>query len=243
MIKLITTRVKNKYFVYIDFCLKTNQAGQKEKIIRANFDPNYEITFSLLNERPDLVNGWSIEPSIQSNNNTKKLKIFYFSFFVVFKSPIWRLDYFKRLIEPLSTYVNFSIKAQTLLYSDFNAYNSKLQAMSRSGGAGDKAYFIKSSDLSIMTNSIENRLGARVSDSAAFEFVTYVAAKQPLYILSETSNVQTNAFLVPRWGGIYIHNVDVSSQQLPQTISADADMKTFITHFLDLIGIRLNKVS
>lgn len=110
--------------------------------------------------------------------------------------------------------------------------------MSKSQGAGDKAYHIKPTDLSIMTNFIENRLGARVSDSSAFEFVSYIASKQPLYILSD--NLQTNAFLVPRWGGIYIHNVEVTTT--PQVITTENDMKTFITHFLELIGIRLNKV-
>lgn len=42
---------------------------------------------------------------------------------------------------------------------------------------------------------------------------------------------------MPRWGGVYIYNANNGSQ-----IQADDAMQTFLTQFLDLIGIELNKV-
>lgn len=170
------------------------------------------------------------------------------------------LDYFARLLSPLSAYLKFSIKAQILLYSDFNSY--KFQ-QSTSNQSNEKSFFIRQSDLSIMTNHIENRLGSRISDASAFEFVTYVPSRQPLFVASNNGSkfwfcflidqffsssglcvlkaeAKTNAFLVPRWGGIYVHNTPPKSDQSIQT---DQSMRVFMTHFLDLIGIRLNKVN
>lgn len=88
------------------------------------------------------------------------------------------IEYFKRLLKPLSSYVNFTIKAQTLLYSDLNSYKFQQK---------EKIFYVRSSDLSIITNHLENRLGSRISDSSAFEFVTYVPSKQPLVISSDNS--------------------------------------------------------
>ena len=88
-----------------------------------------------------------------------------------------------------------------------------------------------------MTNHIENRLGSRISDSSALEFVTYIPSKQPMYIVSEGES-KVNSFLVPRWGGIFIYNQLDSSK----SIENDSAMKIFLTQFLDLIGINLNKV-
>lgn len=94
-----------------------------------------------------------------------------------------------------------------------------------------------------MTNHIENRLGSRISDSSALEFVVYVPTKEPLYIKSsknEMSSMKINSFLVPRWGGVYIYN---HGHDQTKTIKIDKAMKTFVTHFLELIGIKLNDVN
>ena len=95
------------------------------------------------------------------------------------------IEYFKRLLKPLSSYVNFTIKAQTLLYSDLNSYKFQQK---------EKIFYVRSSDLSIITNHLENRLGSRISDSSAFEFVTYVPSKQPLVISSDSRMIDTYIF-------------------------------------------------
>ncbi len=52
----------------------------------------------------------------------------------------------------------------------------------------DSFYYIKTTDVPIMTINIESRLGSRISDSSAIEFVTYIPSKQPLYILVDPQN-------------------------------------------------------
>ena len=160
------------------------------------------------------------------------IKKYEFKNFYIVHKILFFLEYFKRIINQLSVYTNFSIKSQTLLYSDFDTYSVASKEVD-----GKKEYHLKTSDLSIMTNHIENRLGSRISDSSALEFVTYIPSKQPMYIVSENES-KVNSFLVPRWGGIFIYNQPDSSK----SIENDNAMKIFLTQFLDLIGINLNKV-
>ena len=81
----------------------------------------------------------------------------------------------------LLPYTKFSIKAQVLLFSEFESYQSILAKKNDH----ESFYYIRSNDIPIMTNYIESRLGSRISDSSAIEFVTYIPSKEPLFILSE----------------------------------------------------------
>ena len=135
----------------------------------------------------------------------------------------------------MTPYSNYSIKSQTLLYSDFDSYSTSIE-----NDNNVEYYSIKQADLAVMTNHIENRLGSRISDSSALEFVTYAHSKQlPLFIKTESRLKKTSSFLIPRWGGIYIYNHENSNSS---EIEVNQAMKVFLTQFIDLIGIKLNKV-
>ena len=68
-----------------------------------------------------------------------------------------------------------------LLYSEFDSYKFILNHKTDK----ETFYYIKQTDVPIMTNNIESRLGSRISDSSALEFVTYVSSKQPLFVISD----------------------------------------------------------
>ena len=140
------------------------------------------------------------------------------------------------MIDQFRTYTNFTIKSQVLLYSDFDSYKINTE---KEMNLNERGFYLKPSDLSIMTNFIENRLGSRISDSSALEFVTYVPSKQPMFIL-DNENQKLNSFLVPRWGGIFVYNQEDKNVN---TIENDHAMKIFLTQFLQLIGVNLNKVN
>ena len=93
--------------------------------------------------------------------------------------------YFEKILNQLSNYANFSLKAQTLLYSEFDSHPV---AVTRSSSADEVFFYLKPSDLSIMTNHIGTRLGSRISDSSALEFIVYVPTKSPMYIISDPKN-------------------------------------------------------
>ncbi len=160
-----------------------------------NFDSEYEITFSLVNEKPEVLDwNWNIEYFVESIINLN----------------IFNLSYFD----------SYKINAE------------------KESGTAVREFYLKPTDLSIMTNFIENRLGSRISDSSALEFVTYVPSKQPMYIL-DNENQKLSSFLVPRWGGIFVYNQE---NKEVNAIENDDAMKIFLTQFLQLIGVNLNKV-
>lgn len=147
-------------------------------------------------------------------------------------------EYFQKIANQLRPFTNFTIKAQTLLYSDFDKHSF---SVTRDENTNEPYFFIRQRDLSFMTNHIENRLGSRISDSSALEFVVYVPPKEPLYIKpesKESSSFKLSAFLVPRWGGIYIQN----SFDKSESLKVDEAVKTFLTQFIHLVGINLNQV-
>lgn len=151
---------------------------EKNDLKVINFDSEYEITFTLINELPERFKTWNIDFCIGSMTHPALLKL---NLIVVLC-----LEYFQKIIDQLSLYTTFKLKAQTLLYSDFDSYQITQYTQPSEGGS--QFYYLKTSDLSIMTNFMEGRLGARVSDSAALEFVTYLSSKQPLYIVSNVNN-------------------------------------------------------
>ncbi len=128
------------------------------------------------------------------------------------------------------------MKIQTLLYTEFDTYPTTLE-----NDKENEYYYLKQTDLAVMSNHIENRLGSRISDSSALEFVTYVHSKQlPLYIKANSeTNRLTSSFLVPRWGGIYIYNHENKENT---QIKLNKAVQVFTSQFIELIGIRLNKV-
>jgi len=168
----------------------------------------------LINSKPEVYSNWNIEYCIER--------------------------YFEKILNQLSNYANFSLKAQTLLYSEFDSHPV---AVTRSSSADEVFFYLKPSDLSIMTNHIGTRLGSRISDSSALEFIVYVPTKSPMYIISDPKNPTTSSrissFLVPRYGGVHIYNHETSDED--QLIKVNEAMKTFLTQFIDLIGIKLNQ--
>lgn len=132
----------------------------------------------------------------------------------------------------MSAYTNISIKSQNLFYSDFDQYSVAYKKTSGESTSG--YYYLNPSDLSIMTNYIESRLGSQIQQSSTINFVTYVPPKQPLRIVnSDQSLNEFNSFLVPRWGGIYIYN---------HLSDENRAMNIFLTQFLQLTGINLHEV-
>ena len=79
-----------------------------------------------------------------------------------------------------------------------------------------------------------SQFSSHVSSRQTLNFLTYIPTSRssPLHIVDNLGKiVSTNAFLVPRWGGVLILN----------TNQTDLDMKpvmsVYVTHFRSLIGL------
>jgi phosphatidylinositol glycan class S len=219
-VKRLAIFLKREYIRYLDLVSSFNaklgiKAEHSSRVV--NYDSEYEITFSLVNEKPQVDIEAKIEHYIEK--------------------------YFRRIIDQLEVYTNFSLKSQILLYSDFDSYRipSKVDDHSQESNS-KRVFYLKPADLSQMTNAIESRLGSRISDASSLQFVTYIPSKQPMYIIDETQTAgqKISSFLVPRWGAVYIHNSD--SINSTDTVGS-MPMKVFLTQFLELMGVHLHASS
>lgn len=92
---------------------------------------------------------------------------------------------------------------------------------------------VTSDDLGLSIN-IGSQLSSHVSSSQTLNFLTYIPTlkQSPLKILDKQGQVlDTNAFLVPRWGGVMILNTNQTA------LDMKVIMNTFLTQFRDLLGL------
>lgn len=116
--------------------------------------------------------------------------------------PDWDIEsalqtYISPLIQDLSTIYDFTVKSQVL-------YLTRLNLKSQDGAAN----FVNKQDLSLAID-MESQLTSHASSRHTLNFVTYFPTEQqsPLHILDDQGAVlHSNAFLVPRWGGVAILN-------------------------------------
>ncbi|KAK3880336.1 hypothetical protein Pcinc_015164 [Petrolisthes cinctipes] len=111
-------------------------------------------------------------------------------------------------------------------------------------------YALPHHQLPLTINAIEAKLGSFVWTRPSLHFVVYVPRENqmPLVIHSpDGTPLTTNSFLVPRWGGVMIHNVPpvdntnttTTAAMSPRYLTLDSHwvMSTVITHLHHLLPI------
>ncbi len=142
-----------------------------------------------------------------------------------FFKPTWDIEkavdnYFQPMLtQPLKEISHVSIKSQILYLSSLNLKPQK----------GPEHYYVTKKDLGLAIN-VGAQLSSHVSSRPILNFLTYIPMSKhsPLTI---TQAEHTNAFLVPRWGGVLVLNSNQTNLDM-QVI-----MQTFATHFKQLIGL------
>ena len=77
---------------------------------------------------------------------------------------------------------------------------------------------------------------------------------EPLYLLhrlyiavnEDGTPLESNAFLIPRWGGVLIYNVDIDQDQKPpiqESVNMQRLMSVFLTQFRLLLGLRDEEIA
>jgi len=98
----------------------------------------------------------------------------------------------------------------------------------------------------LVINPVESRLTSFVSPNPALNFLTYTAPCDisPLQIIEKDGSVlESNAFLVPQWGGIFIYNppcpaaTNATATTATHNVSMDKVMSVMISQFRTLIGL------
>lgn len=102
-------------------------------------------------------------------------------------------------------------------------------------------YFLRPEALTRFINNAEWNLAPAVSPFPSINFVLYIpsASIRPLHIYTSNALIlPTNAFLVPRWGGVLISNPEVESQQHLTVSDLQPAMEVFIAQLRTLIGVK-----
>ncbi|KAJ1959681.1 GPI transamidase component [Dipsacomyces acuminosporus] len=179
------------------------------------YSPEYAITFTLLNENP--VGGVSTDWDIESAIS----------------------HYLQPFVDRLSPLTKLSVSSQIL----HHAGPPPINPLKTVNGT-----VLTPNMLSHFANSPSWNLASTDPVSPMLNFILYVPelSSQPMQVLdSENRPVQTNAFLVPQWGGIIISNLHLEHRQNPSADNAVYSQKEmqqymgiFIAQLRRLIGIR-----
>ncbi|KAI0676322.1 phosphatidylinositol-glycan biosynthesis class S protein-domain-containing protein [Trametes maxima] len=181
------------------------------------YSPRYRLAFTLLNEDATSGNAalmWDIQGAIQKH--------------------------FVPLLEKLSYLHNFTIESQVQFHAPLAFEPRRIQH------DGREAHGLTQEDLTVFINSAEWTLSSSVSNDPVIHFVLFIpsSSNSPLHILdNEGSLIQSNAFLLPQWGGIILfnpaHDPSILKGSTPQLNFSDLSpiFNTFAYQLLTLLGV------
>lgn len=138
--------------------------------------------------------------------------------------------YLHNLMTTLGEFANITIKSQYLHYIGLGVQPRKTDVGSR----------LDRDQLPHIINPVEAYLGSHVSTNPNINFVVYVPTRDqsPLFIYDESGKASsTNAFLSPRWGGLLVYNVNVTSDSKVVDIDMRHVLSVFASQLRLLLGI------
>ncbi|XP_018579845.1 GPI transamidase component PIG-S [Anoplophora glabripennis] len=133
-------------------------------------------------------------------------------------------------LKAISPIADFVVKSQWLYLTDLGINPRKMS----------DHFALQESQLPHIISPLETKMWSHLSQRPTINLVLYFSyCSTPLYIYSDRNiKIPTNAFLSPRWGGIYIVNPDKSSCETKQ-FKPDLRLivSTFITQIQHLFGV------
>jgi len=146
--------------------------------------------------------------------------------------------YLNPFLDQISNIYSFDVKSQVLYLTSLGLSATQLMTDQRSGKVGNA---IRQEDLGLAIN-MESKLISHVSSRLSFNFLAYVPteAQTPLHIKADQQGtfLSTNAFVVPRWGGVSIWNMDLDSNQTVHYIGDKELMSVVTTQLRSLLGLK-----
>lgn len=133
-------------------------------------------------------------------------------------------------LKKISSIADFKVKSQWLYFTELGAIPTKV---------GDH-YALQENQLPHIITPLEIKLWSHLSSRPTINLVVYIShCDIPLHIYDHKNHkLDTNAFLSPRWGGIFIINPDQTACDNKQfTPSLQDIVSTFITQLKHLFKI------
>ncbi|KAL3865297.1 hypothetical protein ACJMK2_006904 [Sinanodonta woodiana] len=187
-----------------------DQKPDKERMRTVRSHPGYDITFTLVNSQPDIIDAqWDIQHAVHA--------------------------YLEPLTKRLKKYAAINVQSQVLYFT---------QMMTKPKTDKEKnEHYYTTKELPLIINPIEANLGSPASNNPELNFLVYVPTRDehPLHIRDDTGmNLASNAFLSPRWGGIYICNIPSPPQNASLPVRPSIDMKKVMEIFLFQLRLLFN---
>ena len=183
----------------------------------------YDILFSLLVPEPEkILASWNASASISA--------------------------YVHPFLKQLSHLTDISVKSQVVYLQKLNIKSQKHQIDQQRD-----VNLVRQKDLGLAINPVESQLSSHVSSNPRLNFLVYIPTvdQSPLHIAEDDKSkhvLESNAFLIPRWGGVLIHNTlhAVSTYRMQKqkfnAIKTEVDdaaiMGTFIMQLRLLLGLQ-----
>ncbi|KAI9475852.1 MAG: phosphatidylinositol-glycan biosynthesis class S protein [Benjaminiella poitrasii] len=176
------------------------------------YSSQYEVIFSLMNNNPENMKiDWDIREAINA--------------------------YLQPFLKEVSIIFNFTIDSQIQNYAPLSLTPEYKERENK-----PNYYYFEPQHLPHFINSAEWNLASTITSYPSIHFVLYVPSEEESPLRIHDSNGQpllTNAFLVPRWGGIVIKNPPKAATEEYRFTKKDLQpiIKIFISQLRSLIGV------
>jgi phosphatidylinositol glycan class S len=173
---------------------------------------DYRLTFTLLNQDPSTsLLRWDF-PSIERK-------------------------YLRPLLKKLEPLARFQVDSQIMHYGNLPSRPIYNQALNR--------YHIHANDIQYLLNANDWQFESPALNETSLQFLLLSPSKtySPLKIINYNSNeaVAQDAFIIPRWGGVYVYNGQEKQNNTPTEYTNLEDVQTviqiFVEQFRILIGL------
>ncbi|KAG0163548.1 hypothetical protein DFQ30_011391 [Apophysomyces sp. BC1015] len=213
---LITSLFHNEYDLLEKMACKSDEKDKYDtnSMRTLKYSSRYQITFSLMNNNPQSMSlDWDIREATKS--------------------------YLYPLLNELSLVSNFTVDSQIQNYASLSMKPKLQEKLGK-----PTHYYFDQDHLPHFVNSAEWNLASTISSHPTINFILYVpsADQSPLWIYdSQNEPLSSNAFLIPRWGGVAIKNLPKSALTEKSYRLSKKDlkptMKIFASQLRSLMGI------
>ncbi|KAG0135889.1 phosphatidylinositol-glycan biosynthesis class S protein [Tuber indicum] len=187
---------------------KVNTVEIARKMSRiVKYSPMYHLTFSLFTAAGD-PSSWEIKEAVS--------------------------EYLQPLLDALGGISGFTVDSQIQFYASLSSSVVPTWVPDSEEEGSSGKYSLKKEDLSSFINSAEWPL-VSITSYPTINFIIYIPATDQSPLMIPTSS--TNAFLLPQWGGVMIHNPPAESDNTHLTKEAlKPALDIFATQLLSLLG-------
>ncbi|KAI8909394.1 phosphatidylinositol-glycan biosynthesis class S protein-domain-containing protein [Powellomyces hirtus] len=211
----VTTEVYRAPLPIADIRAWTKPQTDWDNMRTMKYARKYQLTLSLLVANPsDMIVGWDIKDAIDA--------------------------YIHPFLDALDDISTFSVHSQVQNYATLPITPEAINK------DGSDIHIIQPHVLPQFINSAQWNLASVVTMAPPINFILYIPSQsqKPLHLVKANGDIlSTNAFLMPRWGGIVIANPEANSSTYHYDVQELLPfMEIYIYQLRDLLGVKTIRI-